>query len=116
MKKTIILKTNKNSFHTISVNNIEYIQTSGNYTCFFLNNKKKYIVYTSLKNTINLINDKSLIKIRNNTLININYIKKIYTGKICFVELSNGKIFHPSFRLKKELKDIYLKQTTVIGK
>lgn len=63
-----------NAYEIININEIIRCEADGNYTVFFLTNKRKHIVSTGLKFYEDLLPTKDFIRVHHHHLININHV------------------------------------------
>ncbi len=86
----------------IKVNEIIYLEASGNYTKFFLAHNQKYVVSKTLKDFEDILPPDIFIRIHNSCIININFVDKYIRGDGGQVVLTEGTILDISKRKKSE--------------
>jgi len=72
---TIFVRSQGEIFR-IAPKEIQFVKSDGNY-CIIQTEFKKFVVRSSIKNMINLINDNRFIQVQRAYLININYLVKV---------------------------------------
>ncbi|MGG9962859.1 LytR/AlgR family response regulator transcription factor [Ferruginibacter sp. SUN106] len=103
----------KNTFNRIAIPTMEglrfmklqdiiYLEASGNYTHIFSNDKKKYIVSRTLKDFEDILPAEIFLRIHNSYVINKNFAEKYIRGEGGQVVLSNGTSLEISKRKKSE--------------
>jgi two-component system, LytTR family, response regulator len=86
----------------IKVEDIIYLEASGNYTHIFTTEKKKYIVSRTLKDFEDMLPAEIFLRIHNSSIINKNFAEKYIRGEGGQVVLSNGATLEISKRKKSE--------------
>ena len=89
------------SYVSIRVNNIAKCEASGNYTIFYTNDKKEYIVSKSLKYYEELLRDQGFFRVNRSILVNMRLVKKVYKKEA--VILDNNERIIVSARNKTKL-------------
>ncbi len=103
----------KNTFNRIAIPTMEglrfiklediiYLEASGNYTHIFCNDKKKYVVSRTLKDFEDMLPAEVFLRIHNSHIINKNFAEKYIRGEGGQVVLSNGTSLEISKRKKSE--------------
>ncbi len=64
-------------FITIACETISHIESSGNYIKIHLCNKKKYIVYDTLKSVESKLTDDVFIQVHKSFIVNVNFVKRV---------------------------------------
>lgn len=77
--QSIFITINKN-YHLVKFSSIVKINSAGNYTEIFLDNKIKGLVYKTMKQWQELLPSETFLRIHRNTIINVNYIKEFLKG------------------------------------
>jgi two-component system, LytTR family, response regulator len=72
----IILRTTESIF-IVSINEIIRCEAKGNYTQFFLSDKRKIMVSKTLKEYENFLTKYGFFRLHNSHLININFIERL---------------------------------------
>jgi len=67
-----------NQYLALNIKDIVKCLADGNYTYFYMSDKKRYLASKSLKYYENLLINKGFFKAHRSTIINIGYIKSIY--------------------------------------
>jgi len=86
----------------IKVEDIIYLEATGNYTHIFTNEKKKYIVSHTLKDFEEMLPVEIFLRIHNSYIINKNYTEKYIRGEGGQVVLTNGVTLDVAKRKKSE--------------
>jgi two-component system LytT family response regulator len=86
----------------IKVEDIIYLEASGNYTHIFTPEKKKYIASHTLKDFEDMLPTEIFLRIHNSYIINKNFAEKYIRGEGGQVILSNGTSLEVSKRKKSE--------------
>jgi len=92
----------KNGFDFIPVEDILYLQASGNYCIMTLKNHQVINIFKLLKLLENQLKDHGFIRIHHEYLINVNHLSRYIKGDGGEVEMSDGKILEVSRGKKKE--------------
>lgn len=77
--------------------------SDGNYTIFFLKNKKKIVVSRILKEVEEMLEDHSFARVHNSHLVNINEIEKYVRGEGGYLVMSDGSSVYVSRSRKESL-------------
>jgi len=85
----------------VNINEIIYCEGSSNYTNFYLQNGKKYIVAKTLKEYEELLSNYNFFRIHNSYLINLKEVKKYFRGDGGYVQMSNDEKLDVSKRKKE---------------
>jgi two-component system, LytTR family, response regulator len=85
----------------IKIGDILYCEASGNYTTFFINDGKKYMVSRTLKEYDDMLSDHDFFRVHNSHLINLNSIKKYIRGDGGQVVMSNDAVLDVAKRKKE---------------
>jgi two-component system LytT family response regulator len=86
----------------VPLDSIISCESDSNYTIFFLKNKQKIIVCRTLKETEEMLEDYSFVRVHNCYLVNINEINKYVKGEGGYLVMSDGSSVDVS-RGKKEM-------------
>ena len=92
----------KDGFEFVSVDDILYLQASGNYCIVTLKNKQSIHIYKLLKLLETQLKSHGFIRIHHEYLININHLNKYNKGDGGEVVMSDGKVLEVSRGKKKE--------------
>ncbi|MFM2393717.1 MAG: hypothetical protein RLZZ546_1699 [Bacteroidota bacterium] len=84
------------------VKDIVRIESSSNYSIFYLTNNKKVMVSRTLKEFEDMLSQYDFFRIHNSHLINLKKIVKVLKGEINQVELDSGDLIEISRRRKDE--------------
>ena len=90
----------------VKIEEIIYCEASSNYTKFFLNNGRDYLVSRTLREYDDLLTDYNFYRVHNSFLINLNEIKKYVRGDGGYVIMSNDV----SVDVSKRKKEGFLKK------
>ena len=85
----------------IAVNSIISCASDSNYTVFFLKNKQKLIVSRPLKETEEMLEEYSFLRVHNSYLVSLNEIDKYVKGEGGYLVMTDGSTIDVS-RSKKE--------------
>jgi len=86
----------------IKVEDIIYLEASGNYTHIFTTDKMKYVASRTLKDFEDMLPAEIFLRIHNSYIINKNFAEKYIRGEGGQVVLSNGTSLEISKRKKSE--------------
>jgi two-component system LytT family response regulator len=86
----------------VSIDSIVSCSSDGNYTNFFLKDKKKLTASRTLKDVEELLSEYSFIRVHNSFLVNINEIRKYVKGEGGYLVMSDGITIDVS-RTRKEM-------------
>ena len=84
----------------ISIADIIYLEASINYTCIYLQDKRKYIISRTLKDFEDLLPQDTFIRIHHSHIINKNCVEKYIRGEGGQVVLNNGTVLDIAKRKK----------------
>ena len=90
----------------VKIDDILYCVASSNYTEFFVNDGKSYLVSRTLKEYDEMLSDFNFSRIHNSYLINLNAIKKYVRGEGGYVIMNNDV----SLDVSKRKKEGFLKK------
>jgi len=102
----IILKTNER-IHLVNLDGIIRIEADGNYSTFFIEDGRKVIVSTAIKDYEESLIDKGFHRVHKSHIININklsYFDKTDSGDVI---MSDGSTVPVSFRKRDMLLDLF---------
>jgi two-component system LytT family response regulator len=88
-------------FEYIPIDDIVRIEADRSYCCFYLTNKKKYLVSRCLNDYHLLLEDRSFFRVHNSHLINMKHVKSYVRRDGGFVEMSDASHV-PVSRVKKD--------------
>jgi two-component system, LytTR family, response regulator len=80
-----------NGVSFIEVNEIEYAESSNNYTKLVLINKQSHILSKTLKDVQDVLEDLHFLRVHRQYIINLNHVKQFYRGDNMYVVMSNGE-------------------------
>lgn len=90
----------------INQESIEYLESSINYTYFYLRDGKSIISGYNIKVFEKLLNNVDFIKINRSNLVNVSFIQKILIERnTCSILLLNGDAMNVSRRRINKLKE-----------
>jgi two-component system, LytTR family, response regulator len=98
--KKISLPTAK-GFEYIFIDDIVRIEAQRSYCCFYLVNKKKYLVSRCLNDYQQLLEERRFFRIHNSHLINLKHVKSFTRSDGGFVEMADSSQV-PVSRIKKD--------------
>ena len=87
----------------IPVDSVISCASDGNYTIFFLKNKKKLIVSRILKEIEEMLEDHSFTRVHNSYIVNLNEIEKYIKGEGGYLIMSDGSSVDVSRSRKESL-------------
>ena len=102
----IALPTN-NGLEFIRMECIVYLEAHDNYTHFFLNDNRKYVVSRTLKDFEELLPTKTFFRIHNSHIINKTFAERYIRGEGGQVVLSNGTVLDIAKRKKAEFLKVF---------
>lgn len=91
--------------HLFNIKDILRIESSGNYSTFYFQNKDEVIVSKTLKDYEDLLSQHGFERIQQSHLINLSYLKS-FLKKESYVVMSDGKQLPVSTRKKERLQQI----------
>jgi len=91
--------------HLFNIKDILRIESSGNYSTFYFQNKDEVIVSKTLKDYEDLLSQHGFERIQQSHLINLSYLKS-FLKKDSYVVMSDGKQLPVSTRKKERLQQI----------
>jgi two-component system LytT family response regulator len=94
----IVLKTLE-AYHIINEKDILYCKSEGNYTTFFLKDKKNIMISKPLKKAMDLISESNFVRPHQSYLVNLDYVDKYLPEGYLII----GKIKIPVASRRKEL-------------
>ena len=98
----VITLPTKDGANIIKINDILYIEASGNYCVIFTKNDKEFIVSKTLKDFDEILEDKNFIRIHKSYLVNKQSVTSYIRSNGIKVKLKNGKLL-PVSRRKQAL-------------
>lgn len=93
----------------IHATELKYIESEGSYSNFHLLDGQKILVSKNLKSIENLLDESIFIRVHNSIIVNILFVKKIYTVDNFQLELIDGSCVPMSRRRKKVFLDHFTK-------
>ncbi|HXB91594.1 MAG TPA: LytTR family DNA-binding domain-containing protein [Puia sp.] len=99
--KVIALPTME-GLEMVEIDSIINCTSEGNYTNFFLKDKKKLTASRTLKEVEELLSEYSFIRVHNSFLVNLNEVRRYVKGEGGYLVMSNGISIDVS-RTRKEL-------------
>ncbi len=100
--KKITLKT-ADSIHIVQISDIVFCEASGNYTTFYLIDKRKILVSRSLGEYEELIADPNFMRIHQSFLVNLSHVRRYDKGDGGSVITVNEHVVPVSTRKKEQL-------------
>jgi two-component system LytT family response regulator len=80
----------QNGVKFVSIDNILFAESDNNYTKFYLNDNKTYLVTRSLKEMQELLEDRGFLRIHRQYLVNVAQVAKFVKGDTSHVILTNS--------------------------
>jgi two-component system, LytTR family, response regulator len=96
-----------NGINFIKIEDIIYLEASGNYTKFYLTLSRQYIVSRTLKEFEDILPNDLFIRIHNSYVINLDFAEKYIRGEGGQIILSGNIMLEVSKRKKNELLKIF---------
>jgi two-component system, LytTR family, response regulator len=75
----------------IEVNEIEYAESSNNYTKLVLVNKQVHVLSKTLKDVQEVLENLHFLRVHRQYIINLNHVKQFYRGDNMYVVMTNGE-------------------------
>jgi two-component system, LytTR family, response regulator len=98
----------------IDINNIIYLEATGNYTNIYMTEAKPLLSSKTLKEFEDILPASLFFRIHNASLVNVSFIKKYNKGEGGQVVLANGKLLDVARRRKEELMEMLQRVATRI--
>ena len=96
-------------FQLVAVDFIISCESQGNYTQFYLKDKRKIIASRNLKDTEELLEDYPFIRVHHSHIVNINEVEKYIKGEGGYLIMSDGS----SISVSKSRKELLLKKISL---
>ncbi len=100
--KKIVL-TDSENIHLLDKKDIIRCQAEGNYTHFFLTNNRKILVSQTLKEYVELLNDKNFFRVHHAHLLNLDYFSHFEKAHGGIVHMTDGSTLPVAVRRKDNL-------------
>lgn len=84
------------------INNIMYLEASGNYTHIYCKGKGKVVVSKKIKEYEDVLPADIFFRVHNSSVININFVKKYFNGRGGYVQMEDGTQIQIAARKKAE--------------
>lgn len=97
-----------NGIQFIKIEDIIYLEASGNYTKFYLTHSRQYMVSRTLKEFEDILPNDVFVRIHNSHIINLDFAEKYIRGEGGQVVLTENIVLEVSKRKKNELMKIFL--------
>jgi two-component system, LytTR family, response regulator len=91
----------------IEVNEIEYAESSNNYTKLVLINKQSHLLSKTLKDVQEVLEDLHFLRVHRQYIINLNHVKQFYRGDNMYVVMANGENIPVARSQKDKLVEKY---------
>jgi two-component system, LytTR family, response regulator len=91
----------------IEVNEIEYAESSNNYTKLILINKQTHLLSKTLKDVQDVLEDLHFLRVHRQYIINLNHVKQFYRGENMYVVMTNGENIPVARSQKDKLVEKY---------
>ncbi len=88
----------------LETNNIQVLESDGNYTILYDKDAKRHISSKPLAYYEKQLDPKSFLRTHRSYIININFIKHFFPGRVGKIELTNGQIIEVSARKMAEVR------------
>ena len=82
-----IVIPSRNGYEIIKKDNIIMIKAESNYSNIYLNSDSTRLISSTLKDLTAKLDDGNFMRVHQSYLINLNYLKRIYNGKLMILEL-----------------------------
>lgn len=102
----IALPTGDGSYFE-DINNIMYLEASGNYTYIFCRGKSKIVVTKKIKEFEDTLPKNIFIRVHNSSIVNINFVKKYFNGRGGHVVMEDGMQIQIAARKKAEFLALF---------
>lgn len=102
----IALPTGDGSYFE-DINNIMYLEASGNYTHIFCKGKGKIVVTKKIKEYEDILPPSLFFRVHNSSLININFVKRYFNGRGGYVLMEDGAQIQIAARKKNEFLSFF---------
>lgn len=106
---TITLPTSF-GFYVIPVQQIIRCEANGNYTVFYMEDKKKHIASKTLKEYEDILPPDIFFRAHHSHLININFIVKYHKGKGGIIEMKDKSAIPLATRRKNDFIDLFIQE------
>jgi two-component system, LytTR family, response regulator len=91
----------------IEVNEIEYAESSSNYTKLVLINKQCHMLSKTLKDVQDVLEDLHFLRVHRQYIINLNHVKQFYRGDNMYLVMANGENIPVARSQKDKLVEKY---------
>jgi two-component system, LytTR family, response regulator len=96
-----------NGVSFIELNEIEYAESSSNYTKLFLIDKQSHILSKTLKDVQDVLEDLHFLRVHRQFIINLNHVKEFHRGDNMYVVMTNGENIPVARSQKDKLVEKY---------
>jgi two-component system, LytTR family, response regulator len=96
-----------NGVSFIELNEIEYAESSSNYTKLFLIDKQSHILSKTLKDVQDVLEDLHFLRVHRQYIINLNHVKEFHRGDNMYVVMKNGESIPVARSQKDKLVEKY---------
>jgi two-component system, LytTR family, response regulator len=96
-----------NGVSFIELNEIEYAESSSNYTKLFLIDKHSHILSKTLKDVQDVLEDLHFLRVHRQFIINLNHVKEFHRGDNMYVVMKNGENIPVARSQKDKLVEKY---------
>ncbi len=97
----------QNGVSFIEVNEIEYAESSSNYTKLVLINKQTHLLSKTLKDVQDVLEDLHFLRVHRQYIINLNHVKQFYRGENMYLVMTNGENIPVARSQKDKLVEKY---------
>lgn len=93
--------------HFENINNIMYLEASGNYTHIYCKGKGKIVVTKKIREYEDTLPGSIFVRVHNSSIININFVKKYFNGRGGYVVMEDGMQIQIAARKKAEFLSLF---------
>lgn len=104
--KEYLFVKKKFQFEKVRIQDIQWIQSEGNYLEMFCGNEKKYLIRSTFQELFENISLKTFLQVHRSYAVNFEYIDSIRTNEIVVgkVKIPIGKVYQESIRKQLKIK------------
>ncbi|MFI5149472.1 MAG: LytR/AlgR family response regulator transcription factor [Bacteroidia bacterium] len=95
-----------NAYEIVNIKDIIRCEADGNYTSFFLNDKRKMVVTMGLKHYEDLLPQNDFFRIHNHHLVNVNHVSRVLKEDGGYAIMSDGS----KIEISRRKKDSFLER------
>ena len=105
-KKRIVLRTAE-KLHLIPVKEIVRCEAERNYAMFFLENGKKIIVSSPMKDFEDILSEQGFFRLHKSHLVNLTFVDSYVKTEGGYVVLTDGTVLPVAMRKKNQLMELF---------